>query len=496
MSARSPRREAARGAGARGPGEAGARARARALVIDPDAAVRRGLARALAEHDIEPLTAEDGAAGLALLGAQPAGAALVDAGDIETAQAIARDHPAVALVLLAGPGRAGAAVEAAWSLGASVVMKPIEPPSLGALAAARAIEERRLAAEGRELAERSDSGALGELAGVSQRARAALRLAAEAARTRAPVLVEGEDGTGRDRAARLVHDRGRRSARPFVSLSCAALADDPEAVRLFGAAASEAEPPREGLVDLADRGTLFLDAIEALPLPAQDRLLRLMTRGEVVRGSAASAAATGHATGHAAAGHRAAAHLVDVRLIAGTSADLRAAVRAGAFREELLYRLRAIEIHLAPLRDRPEDIPLLAYGFLRALREETGRDVRRISPEALRLLRHHAWPGNARELHSALAHAVALARSDVIFPSDLPLSPKVPAEPPGELFDDELAELPYAEARRRALAAFEQRYTRLVVAHEDGNLSGAARRAGMDRSNFKRLLRRAKPGSR
>ncbi len=122
--------------------------------------------------------------------------------------------------------------------------------------------------------------------------------------------------------------------------------------------------------------------------------------------------------------------------------------------------------------------------------------MRRISPEALRLLRHHTWPGNARELHSVLAHAVALARSDVIFPSDLPFTPKVPAEPPDELFDDELAELPYLEARSRALSAFEQRYTRLVVAREDGNLSGAARRAGMDRSNFKRLLRRAKTPSR
>ncbi len=135
---------------------------------------------------------------------------------------------------------------------------------------------------------------------------------------------------------------------------------------------------------------------------------------------------------------------------------------------------------------------MLAYAFLRTIREETGRDVRRISAEALRLLRHHPWPGNARELGSVLAHAAALARNDVLSPADLPFSPRIPDAPPEELFNDELAELPYVEARRRALDAFEERYTRLVIARESGNMSGAARRAGMDRSNFKRLVRRTK----
>ncbi len=119
---------------------------------------------------------------------------------------------------------------------------------------------------------------------------------------------------------------------------------------------------------MADRGTLFLDAIEALPLPAQDRLLALLARGRIARV------------------HSREQGVADVRVVAGTAIDLRDAVRAGAFREELFYRLRALEIHLPPLRDRPEDVPMLAYAFLRTIREETGRDVRRISAEALRLL--------------------------------------------------------------------------------------------------------------
>ncbi len=451
------------------------RTRGRALVIDGDPATRRGVARALAERDIEPLTAEDGDSGLALLRAQPADVALVDVGDdgagLDAVHAIAREQPGVALVVMTPPNRAAEAVEAAWALGADVLKKPIDPFALAALFAMRALDRKRSDLAARAAEDRSEKETPVELVGVSAGVRAALRLAAEAGRTAAPVLVTGEEGSGRDRLARLVHDRSRRSARPFVSLSCAVLAEEPEGARVFGA--MEDGKVREGLADVADRGTLFLDAIEAMPLPAQDRLLVLLARGRIAR-------VDGEPT------------VADVRVVAGAGADLRERVRAGTFREELFYRLRALEIPLPPLRDRAEDVPMLAYAFLRAIREETGRDIRRISAEALRLLRHHPWPGNARELGSALAHAAALARTDVISPADLPFTPRIPDEAPSELFDDELSELPYVEARRRALDGFEERYTRLVIARENGNLSGAARRAGMDRSNFKRLLRRKK----
>lgn len=447
------------------------RARGRALVIDADAAIRRGVARALAEHEIEPLTAEDGASGIALLRAQNVDVVLIDVGDgggLDAATTIAREHPGVAIVLVTPPPRAADALDVAWSLGADLLHKPLEPIAIAALFAARALDRKR--AEGAAIAheERAAKEVPVELSGVSEGILAALRLAAEASRTSTPVLVVAEDGSGRDRVARLVHDRGRRSARPFVSLSCAELADDPDGARIFGGPLRGAI--REGLVDAAERGTLFLDKVETLPMGAQDRLIALLGRGSA-RGAS------------------------DVRVIAGASVELRDRVRAGAMREELYYRLLAIEIRIPPLRDRPEDVPLLAYAWLRSIREETGRDVRRIGAEALRLLRHHGWPGNAREVGSALAHAAALCRGDVIAPSDLPFSPRIPGAPPDGLFDDELSELTYIEARRRAVAAFEERYTRLAIAKEGGNLSGAARRAGMDRSNFKRLLKRQRSPS-
>ncbi|MFO0591558.1 MAG: sigma 54-interacting transcriptional regulator [Polyangiaceae bacterium] len=457
------------------------RARGRALVIDADPAIRRGVARALAERDIEPLTAEDSAAGIALLHAQAIDVALVDVGEdgdgIDAAMTIAREQPGVAIVLVSPPARAAAALDAAWSIGADLLKKPLEPLAIAALFAARALDRKRAEGAARAHDERAAKEIPVELSGVSEGITSALRLASEAARTTTPVLVVGEEGTGRDRIARLVHDRSRRSARPFVSLSCAELADDPEGARLFGT--TDGATLHEGLADTADRGTLFLDAIERLPIGAQDRLIALLGRGLIRRvGSSRTDPDRGPA---------------DVRVIAGASADLRDRVRGGAMREELYYRLRAIEIRLPPLRDRPEDVPLLAYAWLRSIREETGRDVRRIGAEALRLMRRHPWPGNAREMGSALAHAAALARGDSIAPADLPFAPKIPDAPPDGLFDDELSELSYNEARRRALVAFEERYTRLAIAREGGNLSGAARRAGMDRSNFKRLLKRKRP---
>lgn len=449
-----------------------AKPQGRVLVMDGDAAVRRGLSRALSERGLAVLTAEDGAAGLSILRAQPADAAMIEAhpAGLEAAGALVEAFPLMAILLLAPPDRARDVVDAATELGADVLVKPVDPPALGALAAVRSIERRRAERELADIGARAAEQIPPELTGVSSEARAAVRIALEAARTPAPVLIVGEEGTGRETVARFVHDRSRRSARPFISAACPALASDPQGTRLFGSSGSS---PREGLIELADRGTLFLDGIEALPASAQDRLISFLSRSERPAGGA-----------------------VDVRIIAGTTADLRALVRDGTFRDELYFRLRVMDIELAPLRRRPDDVPLLSYAFLQAVRAEMGRDVRRISPEAMRLLRQQPWPGNAHELRSVLARSVALARSDVLLPRDLPFVRAVPAEPPEALFDEELVELPYMEARRRALTAFERRYTRLVLVAEQGNVSSAARRAGMDRSNFKRLLRRAKEPSR
>ena len=191
---------------------------------------------------------------------------------------------------------------------------------------------------------------------------------------------------------------------------------------------------------------------------------------------------------------------VDARIIAATHEDPRELTAAGRLREDLYYRLSAVLINLPPLRQRKEDIPLLAHHFLQKYGKKDGRDVRRISVEAMRALRDHPWPGNVRELESAIEYASVIARGDVIWPADLPPPLAPPDAGPGArrrrrgasgaALPAELGELPYAEAKERAIEAFDRAYVAQLMAGAGGNVSEAARRAGIDRSNFRRLRKK------
>jgi DNA-binding NtrC family response regulator len=204
---------------------------------------------------------------------------------------------------------------------------------------------------------------------------------------------------------------------------------------------------------------------------------------------------------------------VDARVIAATNADLKAKIADGRFREDLYYRLRVIVIRVPPLRKRRDDIPLLAYHFLRKYARRMNRDVSRIGVEAMRMLREQKWPGNVRELEHAIEHAVVMAKGDAIVPGDLPSyrEPQVstfPEDPaavtPAPASDvvfsglGRLTDLPYSNAKKQALEMFEQAYLEAVLQRAGGNVSEAARQAGLDRSNFRRVLKKAelrkKPG--
>jgi DNA-binding NtrC family response regulator len=189
--------------------------------------------------------------------------------------------------------------------------------------------------------------------------------------------------------------------------------------------------------------------------------------------------------------------IVDVRVIAATNVDLKERIATGRFREDLFYRLNVIPIHLPSLRMRKDDIPLLAYHFLQRYARRAGRDVKRISVEAMRLLRDEKWPGNVRELENAIEHAVIMTRGEAIMPSDLPfVHQHAPAEAPetASFFAGDLADLPYTDAKDRATTAFDSFYLERVMKRTGNNVSEAARQAGMDRSNFRRLLKKARGG--
>jgi two-component system, NtrC family, response regulator HydG len=237
---------------------------------------------------------------------------------------------------------------------------------------------------------------------------------------------------------------------------------------------------RAGLFESADRGTLFLDEVGDLPPLAQVKLLRALQEGEVKRVGSNET------------------RIVDVRVVAATNVDLRSRIAAGRFREDLYYRLNVVPISLPALRERREDIPLLAYHFLQKYASRSGSQVKKISPDAMRLLSSHHWQGNVRELENAIEHAVVFCRDDTMTPAELPFgrpSNGAPADAAQVAGDGQssqgLSDLPYKEAKERSMEAFESAYFEGLLARTQGNVSEAARQAGLDRSNFRRAVKRA-----
>ena len=286
-----------------------------------------------------------------------------------------------------------------------------------------------------------------------------------------PILIQGESGTGKELVARALHDRGARRRKRFVALNCGAIPESLIDSELFGhvkGAFTGAHTDRAGVFVEADGGTLFLDEIGDMPLAVQARLLRVLQEREV------------RAVG--ASGVRE----VDVRVIAATNLELSAAVEQQRFRQDLYYRLNVVVLRVPPLRERKDDLPLLAAHFLR---KHGGDAPPGLAPDALEAMVAYAWPGNVRELENAVLHAIALHHEDVIGRASLPvqIAGRSRAATAPTVDDDSLS---LTEAKRRATAAFERRYLVKVMEKSKGSVSEAARLSGLDRTNFRRLLQR------
>ena len=279
----------------------------------------------------------------------------------------------------------------------------------------------------------------------------------------ATVLITGESGTGKEVVARALHDRSPRRAAPFVAVNCGALPADLLESEMFGhvrGAFTGAVRDRVGRFDVAAGGTLFLDEVGDLPLPLQVKLLRVLQDGSFER--------VGESTSRTSR----------ARIIAATNVDLRAAVANGRFRDDLYYRLRVVPIEIPPLRDRREDVEPLARALLARVAARQGRSLR-LSPDAMRRLLDHDWPGNARELENALEYAVAVCRGQTILPEDLPeLATRQVAVP-----------LPAAVAPSRERIEVEP--LRSVLAAHHWRRNDAARALGISRSTLWRKMREA-----
>jgi DNA-binding NtrC family response regulator len=349
------------------------------------------------------------------------------------------------------------------------------------VAVERAVRHRGLQVENKNLrAQLQQALGLDNIIGSSPAMTQVFELVKKAARSEANILVVGESGTGKELVARAIHANSPRAAQAFVPVDCASLPEHLLESELFGhekGAFTGAVRSKPGLMEVAHRGTLFLDEIAELPTTLQVKLLRALQERQVRRVGGTSLVD------------------VDVRLVSATNRNLREAVTKGQFREELYYRVNVIAIELPPLRARAGDVTLLAHAFLR--KYGRGRTIG-IDDGAMQALESYAWPGNVRELQNIVERACALAESDRITRADLPdyvRTPPVAVPAAGGVTTSATdpaigsgADLSLKDAKERWLQVLEASYLRDLLARHDGNISAAAKAAGIDRKTFHRLV--------
>ncbi len=450
----------------------------RVLVIDDEADMVVNCQRLLERSGVTCLTATDAELGLKLLEDERPDVVLTDLkmpkvdGLAVLARARELDPEAVVLVITAHATveSAVAAVKAgAWDY----VAKPFSADELR-LAVERGLRQRRLVAENRRLKEQLQTTfAVNGLVGKSPAIAAVLELVRKAARSEANILVQGESGTGKELIARAIHANSPRSAQAFIPIDCASLPEHLLESELFGherGAFTGAVRSKPGLFEAAHGGTLFLDEIGEIPMGLQSKLLRAIQERQVRR----------------VGGTRFID--VDVRLVSASNRDLAGEVAAGKFREDLFYRVNVIAIQMPPLRERKGDVALLAYHFLKRYAQGRERPLEGISPEALELLEGYAWPGNVRELQNVIERACALAEGPLLAPRDLPEPLRGPRRARAAAEAAPAVDRPLKSAKAEWVKTFEQTYLVELLKRHNGNISQAARTAGIDRKTIHRLM--------
>ena len=442
---------------------------ARVFVVDDDTSSRALLARILSSAGHRVTALADGREALERLSAEGGPPDLVvsdirmgDVDGLQLTDALRQRASDTPVILVTAFGNIDGAVEAIRRGAFDYISKPYDVDAIK-LVVARALAQRRLAVENRTLRrDLRDKYRLENVVGRSEAMLQVYKTAARVAATSATVLIEGESGTGKELVARAIHAASPRTSRLFVPVDCGAIAEGVLESELFGharGAFTGAQATRRGLFEEASQGTLFLDEIGDVGPNLQARLLRALQEGTIRRVGTNEPIA------------------VDVRVVAASNKDLGQAVKEGRFREDLFYRLAVVTIRIPPLRERPEDIPLLAEHFAAKHGRAEGAAI---SPGARDLLVAHDWPGNVRELENVVARALALNPSGVILPEDLPEHLRG-ARPP-----------PEAEGMtprdRPTLAELERRYAAQVLKETDGNKTRAAEILGIDRKTLYRLL--------
>jgi two-component system, NtrC family, nitrogen regulation response regulator NtrX len=447
---------------------------ARVLIVEDERAIRLALSGLLgrAGHEVEQ--AETGRAALAHLADQAFDLVLTDlalgagASGMDVLREAKRLQPETPVVMITAHGNEKIAVEA-MKLGAEdYVPKPFDNDEIR-LVIARCLERTRLAREHRLLRARVEREfGFENLLGSGAAMRRVFETIQKVAETDLTVLVRGESGTGKELVAQALHERSARRERPFVAVNCAAISRELVESELFGhekGAFTGADARRVGRFEAADGGTIFLDEIGDMASETHAKVLRVLQERAFER----------------VGGTRPIA--VDVRVVAATHRDLESEVAAGRFREDLYYRLRVVEVHLPPLRERLEDVPALVERFLAQVAERHGRPRRAIAPAALAHLARYEWPGNVRELRNAVERAAVLASGETVGVDDLVLE----HTPSGACASAESAT--FGEAKRRAVESFERGFLLRALRAHGGNVSRTAEAIGMVRQSLQQKIR-------
>lgn len=450
----------------------------RVLIVDDEPASRFGMKRALQKQGYEILEAVDGREAVRLAREQRPEIVLLDlnmpklSGMKALEKIVSSESPPLVIVVTAY-GSERIAVDAMKNGAYDYIAKPYEVDELR-MAVARAAETVMLRRETQRL--RSEArGALGfgRMVGQSAAMRKVFETIEKVAPTDVAVLITGESGTGKELAAREIHARSRRSAGPLIVVNSAAMPETLVESELFGhekGAFTGADEQRQGKFELADGGTLFLDEIGDMSPGTQAKILRILEEQTFERLGGTVPIK------------------VNVRLISATNRDIRKLIETGRFREDLYFRLKVVEICLPPLRERPEDIPLLAEHFLGVMAHKHGRGPKAMTPDAVKALVAHPWPGNVRQLANTIENCVVMAPGDEIRLQDLPEDIARPQA--GDSSSIAIRhDLPFREAKQEFVRAFERTYILRKLEENDGNISRTAEALGMQRQNLQQKLR-------
>jgi DNA-binding NtrC family response regulator len=392
-------------------------------------------------------------------------------------QGVRRIYPDLPVIIMTAYGTVEGAVQAMKEGALDYILKPIKMEEMELLIE-KTLSLCQLKDENRNLRQELQ-GLYGpaNIVGGDPAIQRIIQLIGQVAGTKATVLIQGESGTGKEIVARAIHYQSERSSRPFVVINCAAIPSNLLESELFGherGAFTGAVKTKKGRLELADRGTLFLDEIGEMPKELQVKILRVLEEQKFQRVGGMEDVA------------------VDNRIIAATNKDLKQAVEAGSFRDDLYYRLNVIALLIPPLRERREDIPLLVEHFLKKHRQVFKSRVVGVDADALQILTDYPWPGNVRELENTLVRAMILCGSDTIQAQDLPAElskegrlgeSKIPAH------REELKQVK-KEAQQKVKEEIERKFIVEALRQGEGNILRSAEKVGMDRRQFQNLIKK------